>query len=170
MFKTIKKTEMKVQILKKLKDLRLKHDARPVEIADYLEIDESTYLKMESGKNNTWGDYLFKLLAYYKVDPSQFFSEIEGKNFVHHQENKDNAIGQVGTMEKSSGIDDPLIQKLLKSNEDIIQNERDQKIHFKDKYYRAKDKVVESESKIKELDSRIKELEAKLKSFELSKT
>ena len=157
---------MKVQILKKIKDLRLQRDARPVDVADYLKIDESTYLKMESGKNNTWGDYFFKLLEFYKLDPSEFFSDIEGKNFIHQTNNKidarDQAIGQVGSLEKSVGIDDPLIQKLLKSNEDIIQNERDQKIHFKDKYYRAKEKLVQVETENQTLKDKIAHLESEL--------
>jgi transcriptional regulator with XRE-family HTH domain len=150
---------MKEQILKKLKELRLEKDVKPMVLAEYLGIDESTYLRMEKGTNNTWGDYLFKILDFYKVDPAMFFSDIEGKNFIQQsitQENKDTAVGSIGGVIEKIEFDQKPMDNLIRAKDEIIHSEREQKLaereqkeYFKDKYYRAKEKIKDLEIKLK---------------------
>jgi transcriptional regulator with XRE-family HTH domain len=86
---------MEKQIGQKLRELRESKGLKPMNVAGPLNIDESTLYKIENGTNKSWGKYLFVLLDHYKKPVEEFFSELEGKNFIQHQENKDQAIGQL---------------------------------------------------------------------------
>ena len=89
---------MEQAILKKLKQLRSENNVKPQDIAEYLGIDLSAYKRLESGENKTWGKYFLLILDYYKMSPTDFFKDIEGKNFIQQDnkiENKDNAVSNV---------------------------------------------------------------------------
>lgn len=111
---------MEKQILRRLKELRYEKGEKPIIIAQHLNIDESTLYKIENGTIKSWSKYLFRLLEYYKIPVEEFFKEIEGKNFIHHQENKDQSIGQMngGTINYS---DKPMVKSLLNQKDKTIE-------------------------------------------------
>lgn len=149
---------MEQEILKKLKKLRKDNNVKPIDIANFLNIDLSAYNRLENGENNTWGKYFVQLLEFYKLSPSEFFQDIEGKNFIHQQNTdfKDNSIGlkQIDTYNADNR---ELYSKLerekeerIKEKDKIIQDEREQKESWKAKYYRCKESRngLEEENKI----------------------
>jgi transcriptional regulator with XRE-family HTH domain len=111
---------MEKQIGQKLRELRENQGLKPMNVANQLKIDESTLYKIENGTNKSWGKYLFVLLDHYKKPVEEFFKEIEGKNFIHHQENKDQSIGQMngGTINYS---DKPIVKSLLNQKDKTIE-------------------------------------------------
>lgn len=112
---------MEKEILAKLKKLREEKGVRPMELAVHLDIDESAYNRMENGVNNTWGKYLLPLLDFYKIPPSEFFKDIEGKNFIHQdvQEINDNAQN-IGIIETFNSCEKNIYNKLIESYEKTI--------------------------------------------------
>jgi len=111
---------MEKQIGQKLRELREHKGLKPLNVASQLKIDESTLYKIENGRNKSWGKYLFVLLDHYKKPVEEFFKEIDGKNFVQHQENRDQATGQLngGTVYYT---DENLIKNLLNQKDETIQ-------------------------------------------------
>ncbi|MCE2962819.1 MAG: helix-turn-helix transcriptional regulator [Chitinophagales bacterium] len=122
---------MEKQIGQKLRDIRVNQGLKPMNVASQLKIDESTLYKIENGTNKSWGKYLFVLLDHYKKPVEEFFKEIEGKNFIQHQENNDNAIGigQVngGTINYS---DKPIVKSLLNQKDKTIELLKDRIAHL----------------------------------------
>ncbi|OYQ41533.1 helix-turn-helix domain-containing protein [Flavobacterium aurantiibacter] len=64
---------MKLAFAKKIRQLRLLKNHTVKEVAFYLEIDASTYHRLESGKSSNWLKYLPKLLEFYKINEEQLF-------------------------------------------------------------------------------------------------
>ncbi|MCE2963089.1 MAG: helix-turn-helix domain-containing protein [Chitinophagales bacterium] len=112
---------MEKEILAKLKKLREEKGVRPMELAVHLDIDESAYNRMENGVNNTWGKYLLPLLDFYKIPPSEFFKDIEGKNFIHQDVKEINDNGQnIAGIDLNFSTDASVYQKLIQSYEKTI--------------------------------------------------
>lgn len=113
---------MEKQIGQKLRELRESKGLKPLNIAGQLNIDESTLYKIENGTNKSWGKYLFVLLDHYKKPVEEFFKEIEGKNFIQHQENKDQAIG-IGQINGGTVnyADKTIVKSLLNQKDKTIQ-------------------------------------------------
>lgn len=110
---------MEKEIGQKLRNLRESKGLKPMNVASQLSIDESTLYKIENGTNKSWGKYLFVLLEHYKKPVEEFFKELEGKNFIQHQENKDQAIGQLngGTVNYA---DKTIVKNLLNQKDETI--------------------------------------------------
>ena len=51
----------------RIKNLRIDHDVKQVQIADYLGVSQNTYSDYELGKINVPVDIIIKLADYYKV-------------------------------------------------------------------------------------------------------
>ena len=112
---------MEKEILAKLKKLREERGVRPTELAVYLDIDESAYNRMENGVNNTWGKYLLPLLDFYKIPPSDFFKDIEGKNFIHQDVKEINDSAQnIGIIETFNSSEKSIYDRLMESHEKTI--------------------------------------------------
>ena len=112
---------MEKEILAKLKKLREEKGVRPTELAVYLDIDESAYNRMENGVNNTWGKYLLPLLDFYKIPPSDFFKDIEGKNFIHQDVKEINDSAQnIGIIETFNSSEKSIYDRLMESHEKTI--------------------------------------------------
>ncbi len=120
---------MEKQIGQKLRELRESKGLKPMNVAGPLNIDESTLYKIENGTNKSWGKYLFVLLDHYKKPVEEFFSELEGKNFIQHQENKDQAIGQLngGTVNYA---DKTIVKSLLNQKDKTIKLLEDKLAHL----------------------------------------
>ena len=112
---------MEKEILAKLKKLREEKGVRPLELAVHLDIDESAYNRMENGVNNTWGKYLLPLLDFYKIPPSDFFKDIEGKNFIHQDVKEINDSAQnIGIIETFNSSEKSIYDRLMESHEKTI--------------------------------------------------
>ena len=112
---------MEKEILAKLKKLREERGVRPTELAVYLDIDESAYNRMENCVNNTWGKYLLPLLDFYKIPPSDFFKDIEGKNFIHQDVKEINDSAQnIGIIETFNSSEKSIYDRLMESHEKTI--------------------------------------------------
>jgi transcriptional regulator with XRE-family HTH domain len=135
---------MEQAILKKLKQLRTEREVSPQDLADYLSIDLSAYKRLESGQNKTWGKYLINILEFYKLSPSDFFNDIEGKNFVQHTNTdfKDQANGVIIADKILFGDNEKTLY------EELIKSEREQKEYWKTKYYKIKDKLTHLEAEV----------------------
>jgi transcriptional regulator with XRE-family HTH domain len=110
---------MEKQILRRLREIRYEKGEKLIMIAQHLNIDESTFYKIENGRVKSWNKYLFALLEYYQKPVAEFFSELEGKNFIQHQENKDQVIGQLdgGTVNYA---DKTIVKNLLNKKDETI--------------------------------------------------
>ena len=112
---------MEKEILAKIKKLREENVVRPLELAVHLDIDESAYNRMENGVNNTWGKYLLPLLDFYKIPPSDFFKDIEGKNFIHQDVKEINDSAQnIGIIETFNSSEKSIYDRLMESHEKTI--------------------------------------------------
>ena len=112
---------MEKDILVKLRKLREERGVKPMELATYLNIDESAYNRMENGVNHTWGKYLLPLLEFYQIQPSDFFKDIEGKNFIHQDVKEINDSAQnIGLIETFNSSEKSMYDKLIESYEKTI--------------------------------------------------
>ena len=76
---------------------------------------------MENGVNNTWGKYLLPLLDFYKIPPSDFFKDIEGKNFIHQDVKEINDSAQnIGIIETFNSSEKSIYDRLMESHEKTI--------------------------------------------------
>ncbi len=64
---------MNLTFAKKIRQLRLLKNHTVKEVAYYLEIDASTYHRLETGKSSNWLKYLPKLLELYQINEEQLF-------------------------------------------------------------------------------------------------
>lgn len=118
---SLKNNFMEREILVKIKKLREDRNIKPLVIANYLGIDESSYNRLENGVSQTWGKYLFKILEFFELSPSEFFKDLEGKNFINQEVNemKDNAQN-VGVIEVYNSNEVAAYVKLIEMYEKTI--------------------------------------------------
>jgi transcriptional regulator with XRE-family HTH domain len=110
---------MEKKILEKLKQLREDRGYSSTDIAKYLNIEKTSFEKMENGTNNSWSKYFFQLMDKYEYTPERLFSEINSNNFIHQQINN-NAIEHLATEEKMQYIDKPMAKSLMNAKDEII--------------------------------------------------
>ena len=67
---------MNQEIVKKLKKLRIEKGFSKQDMAEKLNIELSAYIRLESGRVNTWGKYFREICLIFKINPSDFFDEI----------------------------------------------------------------------------------------------
>lgn len=60
---------MNVFIGNKLKKLRKDKNFSQEEMADYLNISQSTYARMENGENHSWANYILKICEVFTISP-----------------------------------------------------------------------------------------------------
>ena len=152
---------MEKQIGQKLRELRISHGLKPMNVSLSLNIDESTIYKIEGGTLKSWGKYIFALLELYGKPMGDFFNEVCGGNYVHIQENKDQATEQVngGTINYS---DKPMVKSLFNQKDKTIElleekvNMRDEKIEEQ-----ARTIILQSE-KITHLEAELTKVSAKI--------
>ena len=111
---------MEKKILEKLKQLREDRGYSSTDIAKYLNIEKTSFEKMENGTNNSWAKYFFQLMDKYEYTPERFFSEINSKKFIYQQVDDDNAMDRLATEEKMQYIDKPMAKSLMNAKDEII--------------------------------------------------
>jgi len=125
---------MQEKILNKIKKLRREFGFTQVQLAQKLNIETSTYQKMESGENHTWLKYLPDILMIYKIEISNFFKDIDAGNCITQNDNtfSDNAIQYAENIQyynkeiisEMISTKNELIRELKESKEILMQNNR----------------------------------------------
>jgi transcriptional regulator with XRE-family HTH domain len=112
---------MKKLVLNRIKELRIQKGYKQQLMAEKLGIEQPTYQRLESGSNEAWTKYLFDILHILDKEPSDFFNEISGKNFVNQTNTdfKDNSSGVVIT-EKLHYADKTIVKSLLAQKDKTI--------------------------------------------------
>jgi transcriptional regulator with XRE-family HTH domain len=67
------KTNLNLFISKRLKELRENQQLTQSQVAQKLNIESSTYQKMEKGISQSWNLYLDSILELYNIDIKDFF-------------------------------------------------------------------------------------------------
>jgi transcriptional regulator with XRE-family HTH domain len=68
---------MNEAIGKSLKALRKNKGLSQEVVAEYLNISQSAYSRIETGESNSWSIQLEKLCDFYKITPSKLFDKIK---------------------------------------------------------------------------------------------
>lgn len=112
---------MKQIVIDKIKEIRTQKGYTQQMMAEKLGIEQPTYQRLESGSNEAWTKYLFDILQILDKEPSDFFNEISGKNFVNQKENNftDNATGIIFA-EKLQYADKAIVKSLLAQKDKTI--------------------------------------------------
>lgn len=85
---------MEEKILSRIKLLRETKGYKQNEMAQKLNIEPSTYNKLESGENHTWAKYLPQIIEALEISIQDFFKDLDEKNFIQNNtgENINNPI------------------------------------------------------------------------------
>ena len=67
---------MDQEIVNKLRKLRVEKGFSKQDMAEKLNIELSAYIRLESGRVNTWGKYFREICLIFKINPSEFFDDI----------------------------------------------------------------------------------------------
>lgn len=67
---------MDQEIVNKLRKLRIEKGFSKQDMAEKLNIELSAYIRLESGRVNTWGKYFSEICLIFKINPSEFFDDI----------------------------------------------------------------------------------------------
>jgi transcriptional regulator with XRE-family HTH domain len=112
---------MKQIVVNKIKELRIQKGYTQQIMAQKLGIEQPTYQRLESGCNEAWAKYLFDILLIYDKDPSDFFNEISGKDFINQSNTdfKNNSRSEV-VLEKLQYADKTIVKNLLAQKDKTI--------------------------------------------------
>ena len=83
----------------KIKLLREKKGFTQKEIAEHLNISQSTYARIETGESNSWASYLERLCSLFEVSPSELFNT---DALIFNQHAKNNAVNNGYTVNQLS--------------------------------------------------------------------
>ena len=67
---------MKIAIGKQIKALRKNKGVSQEAVADYLNISQSAYSRIENGDSNSWSIHFDKLCNFYVIKPARMFKRI----------------------------------------------------------------------------------------------
>jgi transcriptional regulator with XRE-family HTH domain len=79
------KTNLNTFISKRLKELREKQQLTQSQVAQKLNIESSTYQKMEKGISQSWNLYLDSILELYNIDIKDFFEGFDNNNLNYQK-------------------------------------------------------------------------------------
>ena len=60
---------------KKIKELRELKGFTQEQVADYLNISQPTYARIENGQRNSWANYLESICVFFEVQPEELFKD-----------------------------------------------------------------------------------------------
>jgi len=107
----------------KLRKIREKNKLSQQEIADQLQISQSTYSQWESDLTTFKVEYLPKLAEIFKIDVTELIPEGTVVKVMNNQEQKNNEYSVVGFEINMDARD--LYQKLLLSKDEIIHSKNE---------------------------------------------
>lgn len=101
---------MNKKIGDKLKKLRYERSFSQEQVADYLNISQSSYARMENGETHTWPIHLEKICKIFEITPEEFII------------NDEVVIGNIGTNNGVgyAAIVNQLLEKLIEQYETRI--------------------------------------------------
>lgn len=70
-------------LFKRIKNLRIDHDVKQMEIAHHLGVSQNTYSDYELGKINVPVDIIIKLADYYNVSTDYILERTDNPNVLH---------------------------------------------------------------------------------------
>ena len=118
---------MNKEITEKIKKLRAAKGINQSEMARRLNMERSTYQKLETGEGYAWAKYLNELMTILETTPRDFFSDI-GRQVVH-QNNYEGSIGIGYVVEHLHQENKEIYEKLIISKDEIIAS-KDEQIEF----------------------------------------
>ncbi|AWK05744.1 XRE family transcriptional regulator [Flavobacterium crocinum] len=83
---------MNIDVGIKLKKLRKSKGLSQEEIADYLDISQSAYARMESGENHSWASHILKISEIFKIEPKELLENENLNSEITLIEKLSNAI------------------------------------------------------------------------------
>ena len=89
-----------------LKILRLSRKLSQKKVAEFLNISQSAYARIENGQSNSWSSYYIKICELYNISPDQLFKEAT-LVVIHQKKHKQETIQN-------------LVSELTKINEKTI--------------------------------------------------
>lgn len=108
---------MNIIIGKKLQNLRKNKNISQEEMADNLNISQSTYARMESGKNHSWANHIFKISIFFEIKPHELL-ELDNTKLESNQD--ENSCGEIAKLsEKVIEQYKELIKELKKTIKDL---------------------------------------------------
>ncbi|GAA3780517.1 hypothetical protein GCM10022271_10980 [Corallibacter vietnamensis] len=60
---------MNSQVVDKIKSLRYNKGLSQEQVADYLNISQSTYARIENGDSNSWSNYINPICQLFEINP-----------------------------------------------------------------------------------------------------
>ena len=116
---------MQTQIVKRIKKLRTEKGFTQPQMAEKLNIDQSTYARLEQGETNSWAQHLEKLLNIFEVTPEKFFEGIE-TNVVINNHNDCTYSGNSNVEHQHSAGNQELYEKLMEQYEERLKDKDEQ--------------------------------------------
>ena len=117
---------MQTQIVKRIKTLRKEKGFTQPQMAEKLNIDQSTYARLEQGETNSWAQHLEKLLNIFEVTPEKFFEGIE-TNVVINNHNDCTYSENANVVEhQHSAGNQELYEKLMEQYEERLKDKDEQ--------------------------------------------
>jgi len=83
---------MEDKILTRIKFLREAKGFKQNEMAHKLNIEPSTYNKLESGENHSWAKYLPQILETLEISIEDFFKDLDGNKMQQNKDKEQNLI------------------------------------------------------------------------------
>lgn len=88
----------------KLKDLRKQKGWSQEQVADYLNVSQSTYARIENGESHSWASHLAKISEVFEIQPEDLI--VKDKIIINNNQN-----GGVGYAETVNQLSDKLIEQ-----------------------------------------------------------
>ena len=106
---------MNLEVVEKIKRLRVAKGLNHLDMADKLHITRSAYQRLESGETYSWAKYLDELMTILETTPNEFFADI-GKKTI----NQTNNSGSIGYVEILHQENKEVYEKLIASKDEQI--------------------------------------------------
>lgn len=80
---------MNIVVGNKLKTLRKNKNMSQEEVADYLQISQSSYARMESGESHSWANHILKICNFFEIPPEELLRLDENRPEITTLNNTD---------------------------------------------------------------------------------
>jgi len=82
---------MNTIVAHKIKKLRNKKGLSQEQVADYLNVSQSTYARIESGESNSWASYIEPLTKLFEIQPEELLKQ-DNISICYNEGNSTNAF------------------------------------------------------------------------------
>ena len=116
---------MQTQIVKRIRRLRTEKGFTQFQMAEKLNIEQSTYARLEQGETNSWAQYFEKLLTIFEITPEKFFEGME-TNVVINNHNDCTYSENSSVVEHQHAANQELYEKLMAQYEERLKDKDEQ--------------------------------------------